>query len=125
MATRGKIFYYDEDLKIYKGIYCHFDNYLDGTGDILKKHYVDYEKIKKLISLGSIPNIATMIEEIDPYDTSDDIEIIEIETLNKLEIYIDNNKHYVDYYYLYDNNEWYYYNHKNKIENCLIDWKKL
>jgi len=35
-------------------VYCHFDGYVKGVGNILLKHYSDFKKIKELINLGNI-----------------------------------------------------------------------
>ena len=45
-----------------EGIYCHWDGCLEGVGRILLGHY-DIEKVRKLLSLGSISSLG---EEIEP-----------------------------------------------------------
>lgn len=45
-----------------KYIYCHYDGYPDGVGDILKTHYSDEGKVKQLISLGSISVLGESLE---------------------------------------------------------------
>lgn len=54
MATHAFIGIEDEGSGKIKGIYCHFDGYPDGVGSLLKKHYTDEDKVKALVSLGSI-----------------------------------------------------------------------
>lgn len=50
-STRAHVGIIDKNGKIHS-TYIHSDGYLDGVGDILKKHYKDTNKIKKLIDLG-------------------------------------------------------------------------
>lgn len=61
MSTRSSISYYNPTTKKYYTVYCHFDGYLSGVGLMLYKHYQDYDKVKRLISLGAMscldPNI--------------------------------------------------------------------
>lgn len=45
----------------FKGIYCHWDGYLDWNGRILLEHYSHQEKLARLIALG---NISVLGEEI-------------------------------------------------------------
>lgn len=52
-STRSRIGIMDKNGKI-KSIYCHFDGYLQGVGQILKKYYKDPQKVKQLIDLGDI-----------------------------------------------------------------------
>ena len=61
MATHAKIMLVDSD-NIVTGIYCHFDGYLDGVGATLLEHYCDLDKVKDLISLGSISYLEKSIE---------------------------------------------------------------
>lgn len=60
MATRSLICKQSED-KTITGIYCHWDGYPDGVGETLKEHYVDPNKIDKLLELGSISSLAPEI----------------------------------------------------------------
>src|SRR6056297_2145734 len=45
----------------YKYIYCHWDGYPEYVGDILKKHYTNPEKVDKLIALGDISSLGTIV----------------------------------------------------------------
>jgi hypothetical protein len=58
MSTRSAIL---EELPdgTYRGIYCHFDGYLDGVGRILKKHYQNPKKVRQLLNLGDISALAS------------------------------------------------------------------
>ncbi len=63
MATRSGIGYYDKETKTLKGIYCHWDGYLENNGKILVENYQDLEKIKELIALG---NLSCLGPEVNP-----------------------------------------------------------
>lgn len=66
MATRSLIALQNND-KTITYIYCHNDGYLSHNGKILKEHYTDIEKIKKLLSLGDLSSLG-----IEPISTPDD-----------------------------------------------------
>lgn len=46
----------------YLAIYCHWDGYKAGVGAKLKEHYTDFEKVKKLISLGHISSLGKEVD---------------------------------------------------------------
>lgn len=56
MSTRAKIAIRRKDGS-FQGIYCHFDGYLNYTGEILEKFYDTTEKVEKLISLGNLAKL--------------------------------------------------------------------
>lgn len=45
----------------YRGIYCHFDGYLEGVGQCLFDHYDDPTKVSQLIDLGDISSLGEEI----------------------------------------------------------------
>ena len=55
MGTRSNIGIKEKDNVSY--IFCHWDGYLSNNGVILNMFYRDIEKVKKLISLGSISSL--------------------------------------------------------------------
>jgi len=57
MSTRGRIGYVDPKTGLIHSIFCHWDNYLSGTGRILRDHYKDMKKVKRLIALGSLSSL--------------------------------------------------------------------
>ena len=62
MATRSYIaMKIGEDT--YKGVYCHYDGYLDYNGLMLYEQYNTKERVEELISLG---NISSLHEKIAP-----------------------------------------------------------
>ena len=62
MATRSNIGILNEDGTV-TSIYCHWDGYPECVGKTLVNHYQDEDKIRHLISLGSI---SVLGEEVAP-----------------------------------------------------------
>ena len=62
MSTRSIIAMKNPDQSV-SGIYCHFDGYPQGVGEILRTYYNDEEKIKRLLELGDLSSLG---ERIDP-----------------------------------------------------------
>ena len=48
-------------------IYCNFDGYIAGVGNILFNHYQDQSKIEKLINLGNVSSIDKNIVDVVAY----------------------------------------------------------
>ena len=67
MATRSTIGILNED-KTVTAIYCHFDGYLSGVGEILFNHYDNEERIRELLSLGSISILGKHIEPLSDFE---------------------------------------------------------
>ena len=61
ISTRSRIGYISKNGNV-KSIYCHFDGYPDGVGKTLYNYYKDLNKIKELISLGSISSLAKNVQ---------------------------------------------------------------
>jgi len=61
MSTRSRIGIAREDGKV-ESIYCHWDGYPSNNGMILLEHYTDPEKVKRLVSLGSISSLRENVE---------------------------------------------------------------
>lgn len=68
MATRSFIALQEPNGSL-EGVYCHWDGYLHGNGQILINHYRDPEKIKYLFSFGDISSLGTEVG--DPHDFLD------------------------------------------------------
>ena len=144
MATRSFIGIVEED-KI-KGIYCHWDGYISHNGEILYKHYNNIDKIKELIELGGLsilaPNIhpnKDKVHNFDNYqddvvvayhrDRGEDKEILIFENAKEIQDYIKDV--WIDYTYIFKDNEWYVVeniddnNMKFYKLSDLLDKKKL
>ena len=60
MATRSFIALQKPNGSL-EGVYCHWDGYLNGNGQILFNHYRDPEKIAYLLSFGDISSLGSQI----------------------------------------------------------------
>ena len=58
MSTRSNVAVEDPNTKEIKVIYVHSDGYPDGVGDVLLKHYNDYDSANMLVNKGSASYIA-------------------------------------------------------------------
>lgn len=67
MATRSTIAILNEDGTV-TSQYCHWDGYIDHNGMILRDHYTDTAKIRRLISLGAVSVLAPEIGEKQDFD---------------------------------------------------------
>lgn len=68
MSTRSRI---GIELKSGKvlSIYCHFDGYLDGVGETLKKFYSKRSIVEQLIALGDISSLGKVIGSKHNFDS--------------------------------------------------------
>ena len=64
MGTRSRVAVMHGD--VCKSVYCHFDGYLEYTGQILLKHY-DSTKANLLVSLGDNSGVKETVEEMNFY----------------------------------------------------------
>ena len=61
MSTRSYILIETKKSK-FKGVYCHWDGYIEWNGFILQNYYQDRQKVEKLISLGGLSSLRVNIE---------------------------------------------------------------
>ena len=105
----------------YKGVYCHYDGYLDYNGVMLLEHYNSKERVEELLSYG---NISSLREKITPekgsthsFDKPDkDVTVFygrdrgekgqEAFTCTKEELTDPHS--WINYIYVFDNGNWYY-----------------
>ena len=57
MSTRSRIGYQDPKTGFIHSVFCHWDGYLSNNGRILRDHYKDMKKVKRLIALGSLSSL--------------------------------------------------------------------
>lgn len=57
MSTRSRIGYVDPKTNMVHSIYCHWDGYLSNNGRILRDHYKDLKKVKRLVALGCLSSL--------------------------------------------------------------------
>ena len=50
------------DENTYRGVYCHYDGYLEYNGRMLLDHYNTAERVKKLLDLGCISSLHEKLE---------------------------------------------------------------
>lgn len=118
MATRSFIGYC-EDNKII-GIYCHWDGYLSHNGEILYKHYNNIDIIKQLIDLGDISILDININPTTEHsfekpqkdvcvayhrDRKEEKHIHTFNNSKEIQDYIKGV--WIDYTYIFKDNEWY------------------
>lgn len=61
MSTNSLIFQEQQDGTL-KGIYCHYDGYLQYNGIILSESYSDPKKVAKLLELGNLSSLGEELE---------------------------------------------------------------
>jgi len=61
MSTHSSITAKCNDGK-FRSIYCQFDGYIDGNGQILFEHYQDQQKIEDMMALGDMSSLDVSIE---------------------------------------------------------------
>ena len=136
MATRSNIGILNEDGTI-TAIYCHWDGYPEGVGTTLVNHYQDEDKVRELLSLGSISILAPIVAPPNPNGDIDNEKMRAIaerfnptpehtwdeplagitvayhrdrgEPFDQISVASENvyNSGWVDYHYLFKNNQWY------------------
>ncbi len=78
MSTRSTIAIVNKDFSV-NSIYCHYDGYTQGVGEVLFNYYKDREKIDMLMNLGDIsqlnPRILHRIES-HSFDTPEENVVI-------------------------------------------------
>ena len=105
----------------YKGVYCHYDGYLDYNGVMLLEHYNSKERVEELLSYG---NISSLREKITPekgsthsFDKPDkDVTIFYgrdrgeegQEAFTCTEEELKDSTSWIEYIYVFDNGKWYY-----------------
>ena len=101
MSTRSTIWLKDKNS--YKGVYCHWDGYLSNNGKLLLENYNTLEKIKELISFGSMSSLNTTIEKCVFYnrDREEDFDDYEVYSLEEMEEFLE------EYNYIFQDNKWY------------------
>lgn len=120
MSTRSRIGAIDENGMIHS-IYCHFDGYPLGVGNILYNHYNSEEKIFELLSLGDISSLEETIEKTNAYhrDRGEDLHF-ELSENEKEYLEINSGQEYT---YLYKNNKWYIFDNYESKHFKILKFK--
>lgn len=113
MATRSTIWLKTENS--YKGVYCHWDGYLSNNGRLLLTNYNSLDKVKELISFGSISSLGEDIEKCEFYhrDREEDFENYEVSSLEEMGKFLEG------YNYLFQDNKWYVLNDSEDSEELI------
>ena len=105
----GKVYENIHGHQVYLGgeymiIYCHFDGYLDGVGEILQGYYNSFEKAFELVLGGDISSIAESLEGCDYY-----VRRGESWENNKPAFSDKQPERVEDYLYIFESGKWYVY----------------
>lgn len=71
MSTRSRIGIIREantDRMVIESIYCHFDGYPEGVGQTLIDHWTDPKKVNRLIALGDLSSLGSVIGRKHDFD---------------------------------------------------------
>lgn len=87
----------------YRGIYCHYDGYLDDVGKNLVENYTNEDIIDELISLGDISSLGKDTLNTMAYhrDYDEDLNIREYSSPDDIL-----NEGWMEYAYIWDGEEW-------------------
>jgi hypothetical protein len=117
MATRSMIGFEEFDGTV-RGIYCHWDGYVENNGKILVENYNTIEDVEALLDLGNLSMLGSELGE--KHDFNGDVENwckaygrdrgdlkTEAVTYANRDAFADSDS-WCEYFYLFDGNEWFY-----------------
>jgi hypothetical protein len=127
MATRSNIAYKTPEGKI-RSAYCHYDGYPEHNGEMLRRHYMDGDKVKMLVDLG---DMSVLRPKVFPTNTThsfetpeDDVTIfygrdrgetgVDFREYDDFAEYVENGEEYM---YFFDGNDWLVNDHQAKDDN--------
>ncbi len=135
MATRSTIAMKTPEGKI-RAIYCHWDGYPAHNGEMLRRYYTDPAKIKQLIDLGDLSSLRKEIGEKHNFDRNyaepelegmfddwclayhrdrgEEWSSVAPATYEDIPQWIEEFDMGVEYYYLWNGNEWIVNAYQNK-----------
>lgn len=135
MSTRSIIGYKMDNGKI-RNIYCHYDGYLSYNGRILLESYNTLDKVKELVSHGSLSYLESKVNPIGNNhtfgtpesgvcvyygrDRGEDWEQVKYND-NTLEELLDGGLSYIEYYYIFDNGHWYVIDHESELKVLTME----
>jgi hypothetical protein len=128
MATRSTIAFKDPLTENVYSVYCHWDGYLSNNGKILHEHYNDLEKVRSLVSLGSISSLGESIECLPGHSWDTPVPGHTVfyarDRGEPLDVCCDISEHSIptnEYNYYFVNGEWLYRREGNKNWHRLAD----
>ncbi|TPR49248.1 hypothetical protein DY037_05560 [Apilactobacillus micheneri] len=106
MSTNSMIIAKDED-GIYRGIYSHWDGYIEGNGAILNKYYTNLSKINKLINLGSVSSLTPEVPDTKDFlNNENGASCISLFSSVKSIINEYKDDIFIEYIYIFEDNTW-------------------
>ena len=105
MATRSAIGYKLPTGEV-RGIYCHWDGYVENNGKLLQENYQAAYKIAQMVELGDMSALAAEVAECTYYGRDRGETDVGTQTYNDVDEYV---THYADgceFMYLWNGNEW-------------------
>lgn len=106
MSTRSRIAYNDGK-NVYMSVYCHFDGYVEGVGQVLFHYYNDFDKAKALVDGGDMSSVSPNVNDISRYDDGDTYPLI-CEGIKELIDYFDKSDQ--EFLYVFEDGRWTYFN---------------
>lgn len=121
MATRSAIGYKLPTGEV-RGIYCHWDGYVENNGKLLQENYQAAYKIAQMVELGDMSSLAAEIADCVYYGRDRGESDVATQTYNDVDDFV---THYADgceFMYLWNGNEWIVTNGDlvfNRVEDLL------
>ena len=105
MATRSAIGYKLPTGEV-RGIYCHWDGYVENNGKLLQENYQAAFKIAQMVELGDMSSLAEEIALCTYYGRDKGETDIATQTYNDVDEFVTHYADGVQYMYLWNGNEW-------------------
>ena len=106
MATRSAIGYKLATGEV-RGIYCHWDGYVENNGKILVESYTDQSKVWQLVEFGDLSSLSSNIDEIVYYGRDNGETEVSAQTFTDVDDFVTNlAMSNCEYFYLWNGNEW-------------------
>ena len=121
MATRSAIGYTLLTGEV-RGIYCHWDGYVEHNGKILLESYTDAAKIAAMVALGAMSALAAEIADCTYYGRDRSETDVDAQNYNDVDEHVTHYADVCDYMYLWNGNEWLITNGDlkfNRVEDLL------
>ena len=104
MGTRSRVGVMHGD--VCKSVYCHYDGYLEHTGQILFKHW-DSAAANQLVALGDNSGVQPTVEEMNFYKDRGE-EDVDYQVAHSFEEFLEQVENcFAEYYYVMRDGVWY------------------
>jgi hypothetical protein len=105
MATRSAIGYKLPTGEV-RGIYCHWDGYVENNGKLLQENYQAAYKIAQMVELGDMSALAAEVADCTYYGRDRGETDVGTQTYNDVDDFVTHYADGVQYMYLWNGNEW-------------------